>query len=247
MNSKYRIKRTNNLNYWFVLRYYYIMLINVLFIKFLKGGNDIEIKKINNTDIQYPNLLSTIYNSPQKLYVLGNIENLRRKCVSIVGCRKCSDYGETKAKQIAYKIAKDNYVIVSGLAQGIDTSAHIGAIQAKGRTIAVLAHGLNMIYPAENKQLAKQIIQNGGTLISEYSIEDKFKRENFILRNRIISGLSIATIVVEAKEKSGSLVTANYALEQGREVYAVPGNIWNENSFGTNNLIKAGAKIFATL
>lgn len=184
-----------------------------------------------------------IYNRPKKLYVLGNIENLNRKSITIVGARECSNYGKKVATELSYKNAKKGYVIVSGLAKGIDKYAHIGALKAKGRTIAVLAHGLNQIYPKENRKLAIDIINNNGTLITEYSFKDSIKKENFVNRNRIVSGLSEATIIVEAKEKSGSLITANFALEQGRDVYAVPGDISSRNSIGTNKLIQDGAKI----
>lgn len=191
----------------------------------------------------YPYTLFSVYKKPKKIYVLGDIENLRRKSVAIVGKRECSNYGAETAKKIAYSLAKKNYVIVSGLAKGIDSFAHLGALNAGGRTIAVLAHGLNKIYPSVNTKLAKQIIYNGGTLITEYKIDTKIIRENFIQRNRIISGLTSATIVVEADRKSGALITANFALEQGKDVYAVPGNITSTNSIGTNELIKNGAQI----
>ncbi len=129
------------------------------------------------------------------------------------------------------------------LQSGIDTYAHLGTLEAKGRTIAVLANGLDMIYPNENRELAKKIIKMGGTLVSEYLTGEKPKKQNFPARNRIISGLSESTIVVEAKKNSGSLITANFALEQGRNLYAVPGNIYSKNSQGTNELIKQGAEV----
>lgn len=147
------------------------------------------------------------------------------------------------AKKIAYILAKRNKVIVSGLAEGIDSFAHVGALQAKGKTIAVLGHGLNRIYPMENRELAKRIVYNGGTLVTEYSFWDEINKDNFRKRNRIISGLSKSIIVVEAKQKSGSLITADYGLEQGRDIYAVPGKINSKNSEGTNELIKNGAQI----
>ncbi len=193
-------------------------------------------------DLDYPSLLKEIKGKPNELYIIGNIELLRRKCMAIVGCRDCSKYGQKVSKMLAYNIAKQNMVVVSGLAKGIDTYAHMGALQANGKTIAVVAHGLDMIYPAENRNLAKQIILKGGAIISEYPIGTKLLKENFPMRNRIISGLSVGTIVVEAKEKSGSLITANFALEQGRELYAVPGDIFSSCSEGTNELIRNGAE-----
>lgn len=201
-----------------------------------------EIIKITKDSLSYPNLLKEINGKPKELYVLGNLELLRRKCMAIVGCRECSSYGAEVSQKLAYNLAKQNIVIVSGLAKGIDTYAHQGALEGKGKTIAVVAHGLDMIYPKENRELAKQIILNDGAIISEFPIGTKTAKENFPMRNRIISGISTGTIVVEAKEKSGSLITANFALEQGRELYAVPGNIISENSRGTNELIKNGAE-----
>ncbi len=193
--------------------------------------------------MQFPYLLSQIKDSPKSLYVLGNEELLRRKIIAIVGSRECTSYGKNVAEKLAYNLAKQDIVIVSGLAKGIDLYSHIGALKAKGKTIAVMAHGLDMIYPSENRKIAKEIIQSGGAIISEYPIGVKPKPEQFVKRNRIISGLSQGVIVVEAKEKSGALITANFALEQGRSLYAVPGSIFSENSKGTNKLISSGAEI----
>ncbi|MBR3325214.1 MAG: DNA-processing protein DprA [Clostridia bacterium] len=193
--------------------------------------------------MEYPFGLYNIFNRPKFLYVLGNAENLRRKCIAIVGSRKCSKKGAKNAEKLAFNLAKKNYVIVSGLARGIDTFAHIGALKAKGKTIAVLGNGLNKIYPQGNTELAKRIIHNGGTIISEYSLKTKIEKNNFSKRNRIISGISSKVIIVEAKKKSGALITANYALEQGKDIYALPGNITSENYIGTNELIKNGAQI----
>ena len=182
-----------------------------------------------------------IHNRPKKIYAVGNIEILRKRCVAIVGCRKCSVYSAKATEKIAYNLAKNNIIIVSGLAIGVDSYAHKGAIRANGRTIAVVAHGLDMIYPQINRELAIQIVKTGGAIISEYPIKTPISKEKFPLRNRIISGISEATIVTEAKDKSGSLITATYAIEQGRDLYALPGSIYNENSYGTNKLIKEGA------
>lgn len=200
-----------------------------------------KIKEINFNEFGFPDLLKQIYDCPKKLYYLGNANNLNKSCVAIVGTRNSSKIGEMTARNIAYYFAKKGYVIISGLAEGIDKNAHIGALEANGKTIAVLGHGLNMIYPYSNRELAKKIIKNDGTLVTEYSTEEKIEKLNFANRNRIISGLSIATIVVEAKAKSGALITADFALEQGREVFAVPGRITEKNHDGCNMLLMEGA------
>ena len=168
---------------------------------------------------------------------------MREKSIAIVGCREASKYGKNIAKDLAYNLGKNNIITVSGLARGIDTFGHIGSIEAKARTIAVVAHGLDMIYPKENRNLAINILKSGGAIVSEYNIGEKPLKRNFVARNRIISGLSKSLVVIEAKKKSGSLITANFALNEGRDVYAVPGNISNINSEGTNELIKSGANL----
>lgn len=178
--------------------------------------------ELSENDIRYPRFLKKIDNNPKMLYTLGNLDNLNKHCIAIVGTRNCSEYGKKMAELIAYKYAKKGYVIVSGLASGIDTYAHIGAILAKGKTVAVMGTGLNRIYPYENTGLARKIIYSGGTIITEYSMKSKIINDNFAYRNRIISGLCENVIIVEAGEKSGALVTAEFAIEQGREVYAVP-------------------------
>lgn len=205
-----------------------------------------QIEEMKLGDISYPYMLSEIYCPPKKLYVLGNKEILREKSIAIVGCRDSSKYGENVAKELAYNLGKQNIITVSGLAKGIDTICHTATIEAGGKTIAVVAHGLNMIYPKENRELAKKIITSGGAIITEYEIGEKPEKSHFPARNRIISGISESTIVVEAKKESGSLITANFALEQGRNVFAVPGNINNKNSSGTNELIKQGANLLTT-
>jgi len=202
-----------------------------------------KIQEINLGEINYPYLLSQIYSPPKKLYVIGNAEILREKAISIVGCREASEYGKNIAKDLAYNLGKNNIITISGLAKGIDTFCHIGSIKAKARTIAVVAHGLDMIYPKENRDLAIKILKSGGAIVSEYNIGEKPLKRNFVARNRIISGLSKSLVVIEAKKKSGSLITANFALIEGRDVYAVPGNINNINSEGTNELIKNGANL----
>ena len=202
-----------------------------------------EERIIEYADILYPDKLREIKNPPVRLYTKGNIELLNKKCISIVGCREPSIYGEKAAKYFSYNLAKNNICIVSGLAKGIDSEAHLGAIYAKGLTTAVLGNGLDTIYPKENKELANMIINQGGTIISEYPLGTTPERMNFPARNRIVSGLSTGTLVIEAKEKSGTLITVDFALEQGKEVFVVPGNINSINSVGTNRLIKEGAKL----
>ena len=205
-----------------------------------------QIEKIKINDLGYPFLLSQIYNPPKELFVLGNKEILREKSIAIVGCRNCTSYGVKVTKELAYNLSRRNIITVSGLAKGIDTYCHIGTILVKGRTIAVVAHGLDMIYPAENRNLAKKIIECGGAIVSEYDVGTKPLKEHFPARNRIISGLAEKIVIVEAGEKSGALITADFALEQGRDVYAIPGNIFSEKSIGTNKLIKQGANLLSS-
>lgn len=203
--------------------------------------NTSKIKTIRIGDKNYPEKLMNIYGRPQTLYILGNETLLNEKSIAIIGCRNASNYGLRSAYQFGYELAKKGICIVSGFARGIDTYAHKGALAAKGKTIAVLGCGLNVVYPPENMELYKQILIKGGAIITEYPLESKPERHHFPIRNRIISGLSDGVLVVEAKKKSGTLITVEYALEQGKEVYAIPGNITSENSEGTNELIKEGA------
>ena len=200
------------------------------------------IYKVNKNSNYYPSLLKEINKVPENLYILGNINNLRKKCITIVGTRNCTEKGKRMARKIAYHYAKKGYVIVSGLAKGIDMFAHIGALEAKGFTIAVMAHGLDRIYPMENINLARKIIELNGTLISEYKINSEFIASNFVERNRIMSGISEKTILVEAGKKSGSLITANFAIDENRELLIV-GRDLSINSIGGIELLKNGAKL----
>lgn len=200
-----------------------------------------KIELITIFDKNYPQNLKSIYDPPIALYVKGNKTVLNTKSIGMVGCRLCSKYGELQAKKISYDLAKNNITIVSGLAKGIDKYSHIGCMSAKGTTIAVLGNGLDIMYPHENLEVARKIIQTRGAIISEYIVGTKPNKENFPQRNRIISGISKAIIVVEAKIRSGSMITVDYAIEQGKDVYAVPGNVTSKNSGGTNELIKQGA------
>ena len=235
-------------------------------IKYMKENN---INIIHIYEESYPQILKEIYDPPISLYIKGNKEILNNKNIGIVGCRECTDYGKKAAKYFAYNLAKENINIVSGLAKGVDSFAHLGCLSTYkenqncekihsncgennyncgkqnsncGKTIAVVGNGLDMVYPKENIELANEIIKSGGAIISEYPCGTKPDKMNFPSRNRIISGISSGIIVVEAKEKSGTLITVDFALEQGRDVFVVPGNINSINSVGTNDLIKQGAK-----
>lgn len=201
-----------------------------------------NIKIITLENKLYPENLKKIYDPPVVLYAKGDINILNKKSIAIVGCRNCSNEGKDIAQEFGYKLSKNNIVIVSGMAKGIDTWAHIGCINASGQTIAILGSGIDVIYPKENRGLYEKISKTG-IIISEYIIGTKVVPANFPRRNRIISGLSNGVLVVEAKQRSGSLITADLALEEGKEIYAIPGDIKNPNSKGTNNLIKQGAKI----
>ena len=201
-----------------------------------------KIKVISIFDKEYPSLLKSTYNPPLLLYVKGEIIPEDTISLGIVGSRLSSYYGLETAKRLASQLAQRGITIVSGMARGIDTASHKGALQAKGRTIAVLGSGLGVIYPRENKKLFLEIAE-AGAVVSEFPYETIPDRQNFPMRNRIISGLSLGIVVVEAAKYSGSLITANFALEQGREVFAVPGKVSSATSKGTNNLIKRGAKL----
>ena len=204
-----------------------------------------EIKEIYINSGDYLERLRNIYDPPKKLYVLGNFKILKEKAIAIVGSRKATEYGKKVAFQISQELTKENINIVSGLAIGIDTYAHLGAIsiQNQASTIAVLGSGIDEMYPKENTELARKIIQTGGCIVSEYPLGTKPNKINFPQRNRIISGLSEGVVVVEASEKSGSLITAEFGIEQGKEIFAVPGNIDNPLSKVTNQLIMDGAKM----
>ena len=193
----------------------------------------------------YPPSLREIYDPPIVLYVKGAwSECLEQPCIGVVGSRRCSTYGQNSAIMLARDLAQHGVTVVSGFARGIDAAAHRGALDAGGRTVAVLGTGIDEVYPRDHKKLAAEILERGGALISQFPLGTPPVSENFPYRNRIISGLSLGLVVVEAAENSGSLITARLAMEQNREVFAVPGNITSRNSFGTNYLIKgAGAKL----
>lgn len=193
----------------------------------------------------YPKLLKEIYNPPILLYYRGSLDWLNQFCLAVVGTRKYSSYGKQLTQSLVRQLTEQNITIISGLALGIDALAHGTALECQGRTIAILGSGLDWpnIYPAANHGLAQKIIDSGGAIISEYPIGTRPTTFTFPMRNRIISGLSLGTLIIEAPASSGALITAKYATEQNREVFAVPGNIYSSNSAGTNKLIKQGAKM----
>ena len=200
-----------------------------------------KINKVSPQDNNFLQILTTIAKPPKKLYFIGKLPTDRPPTIAIVGSRKPTSYGEEVTYRLAYDLSKKGVLIISGLAYGIDKIAHQATLDANGQTIAVLAHGLNHLYPATHKHLAQKIIQQGGALLSEYSPSTEVKGFQFLERNRLISGLADAVVVTEATKRSGTMSTASHALEQGREVLAVPGNITSLLSVGCNNLIKQGA------
>lgn len=210
------------------------------YIKYMKKN---QIHIITMFDKEYPEKLKVIYDKPIALFYKGNINLFKKDSIAIVGSRMCSLYGKNVSYNIAKELSENDKCVVSGLAKGIDVNAHIGALNCKGGTIAVLAHGFDIIYPIENKKIYEDILKNNGLIISEYIMGEKLEKRNFPQRNRIISGISDGILVVEAGEKSGALITAEFGLEDGKEIFAIPGNINSLNSKGTNNLIKEGANI----
>jgi DNA processing protein len=197
-------------------------------------------------DRDYPDRLREIFDAPALLWIRGDASLLVRPSIAVVGTRHPTPYGSGMAEMLARDLATRGLVILSGMARGVDTSAHKGALAAKGKTIAVWGTGIDIIYPKENKSLAEQIIANGGAIVSEMPTGTFPAPQNFPKRNRILSGMSVGVLVVEAGEHSGTRVTARCALEQNRDVFAVPGNVTTKNAWGPNTLIKQGAKLVAT-
>jgi DNA processing protein len=197
-------------------------------------------------DPSYPPRLKEIYDPPLILYVRGDPQILSKPGIAVVGTRHPTPYGIGMAERLACDLATQGLVIISGMARGIDTAGHRGAITAKGKTVAVFGTGVDVIYPKENSRLSEQILGIGGALISEFPLGTFAAPQNFPIRNRILSGMSMGVLVVEAAEYSGTRITARMALEQNRDVFAVPGNVTNKNSWGPNTLIKQGAKLVAT-
>ena len=199
-------------------------------------------KIFTQEDELYPRPLREIYDPPIVLYIWGEILERDQHAMGVVGSRRTTHYGIECAKRLSYQIAYSGITVVSGLARGIDTAAHQGALAAKGRTIAVLGTGLHYIYPAENRELAEKI-STSGAVVTEFPMDTTPDRQTFPMRNRIISGLSFGLLVVEAGANSGALISASQAADQGRSLYAVPGPIDRPNSFGSNRLIQQGAKL----
>ena len=201
---------------------------------------------IKKGDSDYPEKLLKIKDAPKKLYLRGNLPDQSKKTVAIVGARNCTEYGSTLAKTIAKILSMNDVQVISGLALGIDTQSHIGALEVEKPTFAVLGCGVDICFPTYNENVYKKILDYGGGILAEVDIGTPPLPYNFPLRNRIISGLSDIVIVVEAREKSGSLITADYALEQGKTIFACPGRVGDSLSRGTNNLIRQGAYILTS-
>jgi DNA processing protein len=209
----------------------------------LEKAEKAGIQVLTVADHAYPARLKEIYDYPPVLYVKGNLLPEDELSVAVVGTRKPTVYGRQVTEELVTELSRNHIVIASGLARGIDTIAHTTALKCGNRTLAVMGCGVNVIYPSENTALAKQILENNGALISECAIDSGPRPENFPRRNRILSGLTLGALVTEAGEGSGALITADYALEQDREVFAVPGSILSPQSAGTNRLIQQGAKL----
>jgi DNA processing protein len=209
----------------------------------LQRVNDFGATVLTQDSALYPRSLREIHAPPIVLYVWGEIQDRDRHAIAVIGSRKTTHYGSECAKKLAYQIAYAGLTVISGLARGIDTHAHQGALAAKGRTIAVIGSGLARLYPPENAVLAEKISNGNGAILSEFSMEVEPDRQTFPMRNRIISGWSHGILVVEAGLNSGALITASQAIEQGRSVYAVPGHINAPSAMGSNRLIQQGAKL----
>jgi DNA processing protein len=201
---------------------------------------------VSLSDPAYPPLLKQIYDPPVVLYVRGALDAIARPGIAVVGTRHPTPYGIGMAERLACDLAARGLVIFSGMARGVDAAGHRGALNAHGKTVAVFGTGIDVIYPRENKRIAEQILASGGALVSEFPVATFAAPQNFPIRNRIISGMSLGVLVIEAGEYSGTRITARCALEQNRDLFAVPGNVTNKNSWGPNTLIKQGAKLTAT-
>lgn len=198
------------------------------------------------TDERYPKLLRETYDPPIVIYCLGDLAAaLAQPAIAVVGSRRCSTYGRNVAEKLSRELAERGVTIISGLARGIDSAAHRGALDGRGLTVAVMGTGLDAVYPKENNKLAARIVEQGA-LVTEFPLATPPVSQNFPFRNRVISGLALGVMIIEGAERSGSLITARLAYEQGRDVFAVPGNITSAKSFGPNYLIKDGAKLVQT-
>lgn len=202
-----------------------------------------QVKKLKIGDSDYPFWLSQVNSPPKILYIVGNEKILKEKSITVVGSRKMSLYGKRMTEKFVGELIAVGLVIVSGLARGIDGVAHRNCLAGKGKTIAVLGHGLDRIYPPEHKGLAKQIVLSGGVLLTEYPWGSKIEKSNFLARDRLMAGLSLGTLVIEGKHRSGTKATATQAANYGREVFAMPGPIDSQQSEATADLIQDGAKL----
>jgi DNA processing protein len=209
----------------------------------LKRMAELKLQVVDCEDPLYPPLLREIHDPPMVLYYRGKIEAVRGACIGIVGTREATGYGIELAKKLGYQLSYAGVGVVSGLARGIDTAAHQGALAAKGRTAGVLGCSMDQMYPAENRSLAEKMVEEGGCVMSEFCLGTAPDRQTFPMRNRIVSGLSKGVLVIEAARASGAMITAKQALEQGRQVFAVPGRIDHPQSGGCHQLLKDGARL----
>ena len=201
---------------------------------------------LTREDEGYPGRLLQIYDPPAVLWVRGDAKLLERPGIAVVGTRHPTPYGLGMAEMLSRDLANRRMTILSGMARGVDSAAHKGALDAGGKTVAVWGTGIDVVYPKENKKLAERIVASGGAIVSEYPLGTFPAPQNFPLRNRILSGMSVGVLVVEGGEYSGTRITARCAMEQNRDVFAVPGNVTNKSAWGPNTLIKQGAKLTAT-
>lgn len=199
------------------------------------------LQEVYNTDIQFPNSLKNIKPKVQRFFAYGDLNLLKKTSIAVIGSRNCSEYGKIIAKKLTSELVANDIVIVSGMARGIDSVAHETCLEFGGKTIAVLGSGFKNIYPKENTELFYKIIDNGGLVISEFSLEEPVQMKNFPKRNRIISGLSDGVLVVEAAYRSGTSITVRNAITQGKKIFCIPNSIGNKNSYGTIELAKKGA------
>lgn len=208
----------------------------------LEGARKLDIRILTPADAGYPANLRNIYDPPLALYVKGSIEERDNRAIALVGSRQASYYGREMARKLGYQLAYAGMTVVSGLARGIDTHAHEGALAAKGRTIAVLGCGIDRMYPPENRLLADKVAA-AGAVLSEFPLGTEPDRQTFPIRNRVVAGLSQGVVVVEAPRNSGALITARMALDQGRQVFAVPGRVDTPHAQGCHQLLKDGARL----
>ena len=210
------------------------------------GVAEADARFVTRQCAEYPGRLLEIYDPPAVLWVRGDVELMQWPGIAVVGTRSPSPYGAGMAELLSRDLANRGLAIFSGMARGVDTAAHKGTLEAGGRTLAVWGTGIDVVYPKENKRLAESILSAGGTIVSEFPMGTFPAPQNFPIRNRTLSGMSVGVLVIEAAEYSGTRITARCAMEQNRDVYAVPGNVTNKNSWGPNTLIKQGAKLTAT-